>query len=119
MSGNAPDWLRPEWWCSYVDPMATISPASAIYLAADSQPSGGVTPLSADIRGSTVPAGVAADLLPTFLALDKPGAVSVCQLVDSPPGSADATAQLTSTNTGRASAAAGCALIAGPITIPP
>ena len=40
------------------------------------------------------------------------------QLVDTAPTSADATAQLTSTNTGSASAF-GVALIPGPITTPP
>ncbi|MEO6713080.1 MAG: Ig-like domain-containing protein, partial [Mycobacteriales bacterium] len=97
---------------------STGFPLSAIYVAADSQGGGPVT-LRADIRGNTVPAGVASDGLPTFLALDKVVAAAVCQLVDTPPASANATAQLTSTNTGSASAAAGCALIAGPITTPP
>jgi hypothetical protein len=57
--------------------------------------------------------------LPTFLALDKVLPAAVCQLVDTAPPSANATAQLTSTNTGSASAATGCTLIAGPIGTPP
>jgi hypothetical protein len=40
-------------------------------------------------------------------------------LVDTGAVSADCTAQLTSTNTGSASADGGCALIAGPINTPP
>jgi len=97
---------------------STGFPASAIYVAADSQGGGTVT-LRANITGNTVPAGAAVDSLPTFLALDKVVAAAVCQLVDTAPASANATAQLTSTNTGSASAAAGCALIAGPIGTPP
>jgi hypothetical protein len=96
---------------------STGFPASAIYVAADSQGGGAVT-LRADIRGNTVPAGTAVDSLPTFLALDKVAVQAVCQLVNT-TGSADATAQLTATNTGSASAASGCTLIAGPITTPP
>ena len=102
-----------------VNPQDTTGfPLSAIYVAADSQGGGPVT-LRADIRNNVVPAGVASDGLPTFLALDKVLAAAVCQLVDTPPASANASAQLTSTNTGSASAAAGCTLIAGPITTPP
>jgi hypothetical protein len=97
---------------------STGFPASAIYVAADSQGGGTVT-MRADIRGNTVPAGAAIDSLPTYIALDEVVAAAVCQLVDTAPASANATAQLTSTNTGSASAAAGCALIAGPIGTPP
>jgi hypothetical protein len=97
---------------------STGFPASAIYVAADSQGGGTVT-LRADIRGNTVPAGAAVDSLPSFIGLDEVVAAAVCQLVDTAPASANATAQLTSTNTGSASAAAGCALIAGPIGTPP
>jgi hypothetical protein len=97
---------------------STGFPASAIYVAADSQGGGTVT-LRADIRGNTVPADAAVDSLPTFLALDEVVPAAVCQLVDIAPASATATDQLTSTNTGSASAAAGCALIAGPIGTPP
>jgi VCBS repeat-containing protein len=97
---------------------STGFPASAIYVAADSQSSTTVT-VRADIRNNTVPSGAAFDSLPTFLALDEVVANAVCQLVDSAAASANATAELTSTNTGSASAAAGCALIAGPIGTPP
>jgi hypothetical protein len=82
--------------------------------------SGPYTTLRDSIRlRRCVLAGAAVDSLPTFLALDEVVAGAVCQLVDTAPASANATAQLTSTNTGSASAASGCALIAGPITTPP
>jgi hypothetical protein len=71
-----------------------------------------------DVRGNTVPAGAASDLLPTFIAVVETGA-STSQLVDSPPANATCTDQLTGTNTGSAGASAGCALIAGPINTPP
>jgi hypothetical protein len=70
-----------------------------------------------DVRGNSVPAGATTDLLPTFVALVETS-TSVLQLVDTPPASASCTDQLTSNNTGSASASAGCALIAGPITTP-
>ncbi len=71
-----------------------------------------------DIRGNTVPAGTAFDLLSTFIAVVETS-TSTSQLVDTAPASADCTDQLTSTNTGSASASAGCALIPGPISTPP
>ncbi len=71
-----------------------------------------------DIRGNTVPAGGTFDLLPGYIAaVESNGSTS--ELVDSPPASANCSAQLASTNTGSASADAGCVLIAGPITTPP
>ncbi len=79
-----------------------------------------------DVRGNTVPAGSATgEIVPTFIALAEtsgapsPPGTSTLQLVDTAPASANCTAQLTSTNTGSASANAGCSLIAGPITTPP
>jgi hypothetical protein len=102
-----------------VDPQdSTGFPASAIYIGADSQ-GGGAFTLRADIRGNTVPGGAASDGLPTFLALDQVVPAAACQLVDTGPASADASEQLTSTNTGSASASPGCALIPGPITTAP
>jgi len=72
-----------------------------------------------DVHGNTVPAGAAVgELLPTYIALVKTAA-STLQLVDTAPASADCTSQLTSTNTGSASASAACTLIAGPINTPP
>ena len=71
-----------------------------------------------DVGGNTVPAGATFDLLPTFIAVVETG-TSTSQVVDSPPANATCTDQLTSTNTGSASASAGCALITGPINTPP
>lgn len=71
-----------------------------------------------DVRGNTVPAGTAFDVVTTFIGVVETG-TSTSQLVDTAPASGSCTAQLTSTNTGSASASAGCALIAGPITTPP
>ena len=52
-----------------------------------------------------------------FYEYDAANAQGIGQLVDTPPTSADATAQLVSTNTGTASAF-GVALIPGPLTTP-
>jgi hypothetical protein len=72
--------------------------------------------LRADIRSNTVPAGSATgEFAPnTFLLFLKTGA-STAQLVDNAPASADATAEMTSHNTG-SSGASGVTLIAGPIS---
>jgi hypothetical protein len=98
-------------------------PLSAIMVEADNQSGAdNKSPtVRADIRGNTVPAGTAFDLLSTnigFYEYDAANGHGIGQLVDTPPASADATAQLTSTNTGSASAF-GVALIPGPITTPP
>ena len=98
-------------------------PLSAIMVEADNQSGAdNKSPtVRADIRGNTVPAGTPFDLLSTNLAFyeyDAANGHGIGQLVDTPPASADATAQLTSTNTGSASAF-GIALIPGPITTPP
>jgi hypothetical protein len=74
--------------------------------------------MRADIRGNTVPAGVSFDLHPTFIAVVETGATTL-NLVDTAPASANATAQLSSTNTGSAGANAGVGLIAGPLDLPP
>ena len=97
---------------------STGFPTAAIYLAADSQ-GGSPVRMRSDVRGNTVPAGAAFDSLPTFLIVDEVAAAAEAQLVDTAPASASCTAQLTSTNTGSASAAPGCALIAGTINTPP
>jgi hypothetical protein len=108
-----------------VDPGPAPSgfPLSAIVIEADNQTGAdNKSPtVRADLRGNTVPATTAFDLLSTQLAYyeyDGAGSHGIGQLVDTPPASADATAQLTSTNTGTASAF-GVALIAGPINTPP
>jgi hypothetical protein len=98
-------------------------PLSAIMVEADNQSGAdNKSPtIRADIRGNTVPAGAPSDLLPTnlgFFEYDAANGHGIGQLVDTAPASADATAQLTSTNTGSASAF-GVALIPGPITTPP
>ncbi|HKS28614.1 MAG TPA: Ig-like domain-containing protein, partial [Pyrinomonadaceae bacterium] len=70
-----------------------------------------------DVRNNTVPAGAAADLLPTYIALVRTS-TSTLQLVDTAPPDATCTSQLTANNTGSASASAACTLIAGPIDQP-
>jgi hypothetical protein len=75
----------------------------------------------ADIRNNTVPT-VATRLFNAhviFYEYGSAGSTGIAQLVDSPPASANATAQLTSTNTGTSQGSAGIALIAGPINTPP
>jgi Bacterial Ig domain len=97
---------------------STGFPSAAIYLAADSQ-AGSPVRMRSDVRGNTVPAGAAVDSLPTFLIIDEVATSAEAQLVDTAPASSNCTAQLASTNTGSSSAAAGCALIAGPISTSP
>ena len=97
-------------------------PLSTIMVEADNQTGAdNKSPtVRADIRGNTVPTTPVFDLVSTqigFYEYDAAGARGIGQLVDTPPASADATAQLTSTNTGSASAF-GVALIPGPITTP-
>jgi hypothetical protein len=98
-------------------------PLSAIMVEADNQTGAdNKSPtVRADIRGNAVPTTPVFDLVSTqigFYEYDQAGAHGIGQLVDTAPASADATAQLTSTNTGSASAF-GVALIPGPITTPP
>ncbi|HWM93165.1 MAG TPA: Ig-like domain-containing protein [Thermoanaerobaculia bacterium] len=93
-------------------------PAAAIYVVADSQ-GGSPVRVRADIRSNTVPAGAAVDLHPSYLIFDEVAAAAEAQLVDTAPASATCDAQLDSANTGSATAGAGCALIAGPISTPP
>lgn len=98
-------------------------PLSAIMVEADNQTGAdNKSPtVRADIRNNTVPSTTAFDLLTSQIAFyeyDQAGAHGIGQLVDTAPANADATAQLTSTNTGSASAF-GISLIPGPITTPP
>ena len=98
-------------------------PLAAIMIEADNQTGAdNKSPtVRADIRGNTVPNTAIFDLLTTqlgFFEYDATNAHGIGQLVDTAPASADATAQLTGTNTGSASAF-GVALIPGPINIPP
>jgi hypothetical protein len=98
-------------------------PLSAIMVEADNQTDedAKAPTVRADIRGNTVPTTAVFDLLTTqigYYEYDAAGAHGIGELVDTAPASADATAQLTSTNTGTASAF-GVALIGGPINLPP
>jgi SdrD B-like domain/FG-GAP-like repeat len=98
-------------------------PLAAIMVEADNQTGADnkAPTVNADIRGNTVPNTAVFDLLPTqigFFEYDAANGHGIGQLVDTAPASADATAQLTSTNTGSASAF-GISLISGPINTPP
>jgi hypothetical protein len=82
--------------------------------------------IRADIRGNTVPTVAARPVNGEFFLANliyyeygSAGSRGIGQLVDTAPASADATAQLSSTNTGTSQASAGIALIAGPIGTPP
>jgi hypothetical protein len=91
-------------------------PLPAIYIAGDNQGTAGV--FRSDVTGNTVPgAGLCpGQFLGTCIELfEFSGPTGDLRLVDTPPPSPDATAQLTSTNTGSAAASAGVQLIAGPI----
>lgn len=85
-------------------------PLAAIMVEADNQTDDDAKAptVGADIRGNTVPTTAVVDFF-------TPG---IGQLVDTAPASANATAQLTSTNTGTAEAF-GVTSIAGPIDTPP
>jgi hypothetical protein len=98
-------------------------PLAAIMVEADSQTGADnkAPTVNADIRGNTVPNTTVFDLVTTqigFYEYDAAGGHGIGQLVDTPPANADATTQLTSTNTGTASAF-GVSLISGPINLPP
>jgi hypothetical protein len=75
--------------------------------------------LRADVRGNTVPATAPTGELVNFQLALIESSTSTFQLVDNAPASANATAELTSHNTGSAGATAGVSLIAGPISTPP
>ena len=98
----------------------TSFPLAAIFLAADNQ--GSPARVRADIRGNVVPTSGTFDY-PTFdgfaaqLIYEELGGATA-ELVDTVPASANATAQLTSTNTGTSYANGSVALIAGPINTP-
>jgi len=97
-------------------------PLAAIFLAADNQ--GSPARVRADVRLNTVPAASNTFDYPTF---DGTAAQFVyeeltggtAELVDNPPASASATAEMQSHNTGAMFADPGVALIPGPITTPP
>jgi uncharacterized repeat protein (TIGR01451 family) len=108
-----------------VDTMAPGSsfPLAAIYLAADDQ--GSPARVRADITGNTAVNSVGGGSFdyPTFdgngahLVFVEVGGAAEGQLVDVPPTSTDATAQLTSANTGMVFTQ-GITLIAGPVSTP-
>jgi VCBS repeat-containing protein len=98
-----------------VNPQAPSDPLAAILVQSNCATV--CNTVRTDVRGNTVPAGPASDLLPTYIALVETS-TSTLQLVDTAPASATCTEQLTTNNTGSASASPGCTLIAGPISTP-
>ncbi|WP_218029109.1 beta strand repeat-containing protein, partial [Segetibacter aerophilus] len=111
-------------------PGSSDFPLPAIYIAADNQgaTAAGAPTVRSDVRGNTVPTGNglcttgSCSILGTWIEVYEYTAASgpgIHQLVDAAPASANATAQLTSANTGSASANPEVALIAGPINLPP
>jgi hypothetical protein len=103
-------------------------PTASIVVEADNQTGAdNKSPtVRADIRGNSVPStAVTGDFVDAHLIYyeyTSPGSHGIGQLVDTAPASANATAQLQSTNTGTAAAGDGLAdvvLIPGPITTPP
>ena len=103
-------------------------PLAAINVEADNQSGAfaSAPTVRADIRGNTVPASAAFDLtLGNVQYYEYDGDPTpnesqdgIGQLVDTAPASANADAQLSSTNTGSVGSS-GITLIAGPIDIPP
>jgi hypothetical protein len=71
-----------------------------------------------DIRGNTVPAGSSFDFTTGYITLTE-SSTSVLELVDNPPASANAAAELSSQNTGSTGTVGTISLIAGPISTPP
>jgi hypothetical protein len=106
-----------------VDPQDVSGfPLAAIFVTSDDLGAGGV--VRAEIRGNTVPAASNTYDYPTFdgtapnLVFEElSGATS--ELVDTPPASATAAAELAGTNSGSTYANAGVTLIPGPIMTPP
>jgi hypothetical protein len=106
-----------------VDPQDVSGfPLAAIFVTSDNLGSGGL--VRADIRNNTVPPASNTYDYPNFdgtsanLVFEELGGAS-SELVDTPPASASASAQLADTNTGSTYANAGVSLIAGPIMTPP
>jgi hypothetical protein len=102
-------------------------PLAAIVIEADNQTGAdNKSPtVRADVRGNSVPSSPVFDFIDAqliFYEYTSAGSHGIGQLVDTAPASANATAQLQSTNTGTAAAGDGLAdvvLIPGPITTPP
>jgi hypothetical protein len=108
---------------------AAAFPLGAIYVNAAKGGAAGIVGfrVRSDVRLNTVPTAggplpAASEVTGTYLALvESVGSETggILELVDTAPASANATAQLQSTNTGDAGANAGVSLIAGPIDVPP
>ncbi|MEN3369734.1 MAG: hypothetical protein V7609_1877 [Verrucomicrobiota bacterium] len=93
-------------------------PLPAIYVAGDNQGTAGK--FRTDVTGNTVPGSCTGQFLGTCMELyEYTGPNGDLELVDNPPASASATAELQSHNTGSIAASASVALIAGPINVPP
>ncbi len=100
-----------------VNPQATAFPLAAILVQSNCLTT--CNTVRSDVRGNTVPnPSDVTDLLNTYIQLVE-SSTSTLELVDTAPASPNCSQQLTTTNTGSASANAGCALIAGPINTPP
>ncbi|MEA2840969.1 MAG: hypothetical protein QOF41_2299 [Methylobacteriaceae bacterium] len=104
---------------------ASTFPLAAIFIRGDNQ--GSPAQVRANVHGNTVPTTGTWDY-PSFdgngaqIVYVNAAAGAVTQLVDNAPASANATAELQSSNStaaGRAFASAGVTLIAGPINTPP
>ncbi|MES2709265.1 MAG: cadherin-like domain-containing protein [Verrucomicrobiota bacterium] len=99
-------------------------PLAAIMVEADNQTlADNKSPrVNADIRGNTVPTTEVYDFFSAqlgFYEYDGSGSTGIGTLFRSLPGSANATAQLQSTNTGTSEASAGVALTTTAVTVPP
>jgi hypothetical protein len=100
---------------------ASNTPLAAILVQVNQVGTAGYT-VRANIHDNTVPTGSASDLAGTgFLQAvqTQQAGTTTFQLVDNPPASANAAAELASHNTGSVSTAGTITLIAGPITTPP
>lgn len=78
--------------------------------------------MRADVRSNTAPTGSSFDLTSGYITLAESqasGSSSTFELVDNAPASASCAAEVTSQNTGSVGVVGGCALIAGPIALPP
>ena len=99
-----------------VNPQALADPLAAILVQSNCLTT--CNTVRTDVRNNTVPVGVSTDLLPTYIALVE-SSTSVLEMVDTTaPPSGTCNTELLATNTGSASASAGCALIAGPLPTP-
>jgi hypothetical protein len=126
ITNNNVDHINPGYCApGETPPCAAAFPLAAIFVQSNCV--GVCNTVRSDVRGNTVPAGTAdGELLPTYIALletsgsPTPPGSSTLNLVDSTaPPSGTCSSELAGTNTGSASANAGCSLIVGPISTPP